>query len=219
MPSFFVPRSVTTQPSGQDHHRSPYIHKVKDPADVFVIQANASMRHGPSDSPTVGRAMQADVGAAADLHHLLAIPTTRIGAVLIKSNPARSQGVAASGGYKSTGAGMPPDGIHRFEQHPMLAERRFPALGADSSRHTQTKLPLLQKDQLTAGTMQHQLLLGTATNSSGQQGQCFRITEPGGNRWNRIRRPGLNRIKLETGSSKNRQQRRPKHWTQSRTHP
>ena len=101
----------------------------------------------------------------------------------------------------------------------MLAERRFPALGADSSRHTQTKLPLLQQNQLTAGTMQHQLLLGTGTNSSGQQGQCLRITEPGGNRWNRIRRPGLNRLKLETGSSKNRQQRRPKHWTQSRTHP
>ena len=210
---------ITTKQSGQNHHRSPHIHKVKDPADVFVIKANASMRHGPSDGPTVGRAVQADVGAAADLHHLLAIPTTGIGAVLIKGNPARSQGVAASGGYKSTGAGMPPDGIHRFEQHPMLAERRFPALGADSSRHTQTKLPLLQKDQLTAGTMQHQLLLGTGTYSSGQQGQCLRITEPGGNRWNRIRRPGLNRLKLETGSSQSRQQRRPKHWTQSRTHP
>ena len=101
----------------------------------------------------------------------------------------------------------------------MLAERRFPALGADSSRHTQTKLPLLQQDQLTAGTMQHQLLRGTGTNSSRQQGQCLRITEPGGNRWNRIRRPGLKRLKLETGSSENRQQRRPKHWTQSRTHP
>ena len=61
----------------------------------------------------------------------------------------------------------------------MLAERRFPALGADSSRHTQTKLPMLQKDQLTAGTMQHQLLLGTGTNSCGQQDQCLRITEPG----------------------------------------
>ena len=177
------------------------------------------MRDGSSDSPTVGRAVQADVRAAPDLHHLLAIPTAGIGAVLIKSDPARSQRVAASGRYKSTGAGMPPDGVHRFKQHPMLAERRFPALGADSSRHTQTKLPLLQKDQLTAGTMQHQLLLGTGTNSSGQQGQCLRITEPGGNRWNRIRRPGLNRLELETGSSKNRQQRRPKHWTQSRTHP
>ena len=138
------------QPSGQDHHRSPHIHKVKDPADVFVIQANATMRNGPSDSPTVGRAMQADMGAAADLHHLLAIPTTGIGAVLIKSNPTRSQGVATSGGHQSTGTGMPPDGVHRFKQHPMLAERRFPALGADSSRHTQTKLPLLQQDQLTA---------------------------------------------------------------------
>ena len=210
---------ITTKQSGQNHHRSPHIHKVKDPADVFVIKANASMRHGPSDGPTVGRAVQADMRAAADLHHLLAIPTTGIGAVMIKSNPTRSQGSSASGGNQSTGAGMPPDGVHRFEQHPMLAERRFPALGADSSRHTQTKLPLLQQNQLTTGTMQHQLFVGTATNSSGQQGQCLRITEPGGNRWNRIRRPGLNRLELETGSSKNRQQRRPKHWTQSRTHP
>ena len=101
----------------------------------------------------------------------------------------------------------------------MLAERRFPALGADSSRHTQTKLPLLQQDQLTAGTMQHQLLGGTGTNSSRQQGKCFRITEPEGNRWNGIRRPGLNRPELETSSSENRQQRRPKHCTQSITHP
>ena len=201
--------SVKTKPSRQNHHRRPHIHKVKDSLDVFVVEANASMGHGPSDSPTVGRAVQADVGAAADLHHLLAIPTTGIGAVLIKSNPTRSQGISASGGNQSTGTGMPPDGVHRFKQHPMLAERRFPALGADRSRHTQTKLPLLQQDQLTAGTMQHQLLLGTGTNSSGQQGQCLRITEPGGNRWNRIRRPGLNRLKLKTSSSKNGQQRRP----------
>ena len=101
----------------------------------------------------------------------------------------------------------------------MLTERRFPALRADRSRHTQTKLSLLQQDQLTAGTMQHQLLGGTGTNSSRQQGQRLRITEPGGNRWNGIRRPGLDRPELETGSSQNRQQRRPKHWTQSRTHP
>lgn len=101
----------------------------------------------------------------------------------------------------------------------MLAERLFPALGADSGTYTQTKLPLLQQDQLTAETMQHQLLRGTGTNSSRQQGQCLRITEPGGNRWNGIRRPGLNSPELETGSSENRQQRRSKHGTQSRTHP
>ena len=177
------------------------------------------MQHGPSDSPTVRRAVQADVGAAADLHHLLAIPTTGIGAVLIKSNPTRSQWISASGGNHRTGAGMPPNGVHRLKKNPMLAERRFPALGADRSRHTQTKLPLLQQDQLTAGTMQHQLLRGTGTNSSRQQGQCLRITEPRGNRWNGIRRPGPNRPEFETGSSENRQQRRPKHWTQSRTHP
>ena len=92
------------------------------------------MGHGPSNSPTVGRAVQADMGAAADLNHLLAIPTTGIGAILIEGDPTRSQGVSTSGGNQSTGAGMPPDRIYRFEQHPMLAERRFPALGADSSR-------------------------------------------------------------------------------------
>ena len=177
------------------------------------------MGHGPSNGPTMGRAVQADVGAAANLHHLFAIPTTGIGTVLIEGNPARSQGISATGGNQSTGAWMPPDGIHRFEKHPMLTERRFPALRADRSRHTQTKLSLLQQDQLTAGTMQHQLFGGAGTNSSRQQGQRLRITEPGGNWWNRIRRPGLDRPKLETGSSQNRQQRRPKHWTQSRTHP
>ena len=62
-------------------------------------------------------------------------------------------------------------------------------------------------------------LAKTRGGSSRQQGQRLRITEPGGKRWNGIRRPGLDRPELETGSSQNRQQRRPKHWTQSRTHP
>ena len=94
----------------------------------------------------MGSAMQADVGATSNLHHLLAIPTTRIGAVLIESNPAGSQGVSASWRNQSSSAWMPPNGIHRLEQHPMLSKRRFPTLGADSSRHTQTKLTLLQQD-------------------------------------------------------------------------
>ena len=107
--------SVKTKPSRQNHHRRPHIHKFKDPLDVFVVEANASMGHGPSNGPTMGRAVQADVGAAANLHHLFAIPTTGIGAVLIESNPARSQGISATGGNQSIGAWMPSDGIHRIE--------------------------------------------------------------------------------------------------------
>ena len=108
------------------------------------------MRHSPSDGPTMGSAVQADVGAASNLHHFLAIPTTGIGAVLMKGNPARSQGVSTSGGNQNTGAWMPPNGIHRLEKHPMLPNRGFPTLRANSGRHTQTKLALLQQDQLTA---------------------------------------------------------------------
>ena len=212
-------RVIKTKPSRQDHHRRPNLHEIKDPADVFVIEPNTSMRHGPSDGPTVGGSMQADMGAATNLHHLFAIPTAGIGTVLIESNPARSQGVSTSGGHKNTSAGMPPNGIHPLEQHAMLSKRRFPTLGANSSRHPQTKLPLVQQNQLTAGAMQHQLLVGTGTNSSGQQGQRLRVTQPGGNRWNGISRPGSDRSDLETSYSENRQQRRPKHWTQSRTHP
>ena len=197
----------------QTQQTIPHIHKVKDPADVFAFMTNTSMRQGPSDGPTVRRAVQADVGAATGLHQLLAIPATGIGAVLIRGQSSAIPGVSASGGNQNPGAGMPPDGVHRFEQNTMLAERRFPAFGADSSRHTQTKLPLLQQDQLTAGKMQHQLLRGRVTNSSRQQGQCLSITKPGGNRWNWIRRPGVNRPELKTGSSENHQQRRPKHWT------
>lgn len=205
--------------SRQNHHRSSHLDKLEHPADVFVIEANTSMRNGPSDGPTMGGAMQADVRAATNLHHLLAIPATGVGTILIEGNPTRSQGVSTSGGNQSTGAWMPPNGIHRLEQHPMLSKRRFPTLRPDSGGHTQTKLTLLQQDQLTAGPMQHQLLGGTRAQGGGQQGQRLCITEPGSNRWNGIRRPGLNRPELETGSSENRQQRRPKHWTQSRTHP
>ena len=182
-----MPRSVRTQPSGQDHHRSPHIHKVKHPADVFLIKANASMRHGPSNGPTMGGAVETHVGAAANLHHLLAIPATGIGAVLIKGDPAGAKRVSTPRGNQSSGAWMSPNGIHRLEQHLMLSERRLPTLRADSSRDTQTKLAVLQKDQLTAGAMQHQLLGGSRTHSSWQQGKCLRITQPGGERWNGIR--------------------------------
>ena len=145
------------------------------------------MRNGTSDSPTMGGAMKADVGATAHLHHLLAIPPTGIGAVLIEGNPAGAKRVSTSRGHQSSGAWMSPNGIHRLEQHLMLSERRLPTLRADSSRDTQTKLAVLQKDQLTAGAMQHQLLGGSRTHSSWQQGKRLRITQPGGERWNGIR--------------------------------
>ena len=130
--------------------------------------------------------MEADVGAAANLHHLLAIPPTGIGAVLVEGNPSGTKGVSTSRRNQSSGAWMSPNGIHRLEEHPMLSKRRLPTLRADSSRNTQTKLTVLQKDQLTAGAMQHQLLGGSRTHGSGQQGQRLRVTQPGGNRRNRI---------------------------------
>ena len=98
----------------------------------------------------MGSAVQAVVGATSNLHHLLAIPTTGIGAILVEGNPARSQGVSTSGGNQNTGTWMFPNEIHRLEQHPMLPHRSFPTLRANSGRHTQTKLALLQQDQLTA---------------------------------------------------------------------
>ena len=65
----------------------------------------------------------------------------------------------------------------------------------------------------------HQLLAGPRTNGSGEQGQGLHIAQPGGNRRNGISRPGSDRPELKTSSSENRQQRRPQHWTRSRTHP
>ncbi len=144
------------------------------------------MRDGPSDGPTMRSAVEADMGAAANLHHLLAIPPTGIGAVLVEGNPSGTKGVSTSRRNQSSGAWMSPNGIYRLEQHPMLSKRRLPTLRADSSRNTQTKLAVLQQDQLTARTMQHQLLGGSRTDSSRQQGQRLRITQPRGKRWNGI---------------------------------
>ena len=93
----------------------------------------------------------------------------------------------------------------------MLSKRRFPTLGADSGRHTQTKLTMLQQDQLTAGAMQHKLFGGTGADGSRQQGERLCITQPRSNRRNRISGPGSNHPQLKRCSSENRHPCRPKH--------
>ena len=140
-----------------------------------------------TDGPAMRRSMQTDMRTTRHLNHFLPIPTSGVGTVLVKSDPATTQGIPTTGSHQSSRGRMLPGRVDRFGQNAVFTKRCFPAVRANSRRHPQPQAAVIQNKQLTTAAMQNQLQTPSPQQCILQQGQCTGITHPDRLRWNRVR--------------------------------
>ena len=138
-----------------------------------------------TDGPAMRRSMQTDMRTTRHLNHFLPIPTSGVGTVLVKSDPATTQGIPTIGSHQSSCGRMLPGRVDRFGQNAVFTKRCFPAVRANSRRHPQPQAAVIQNKQLTTAAMQKQLQTPSPQQCILQQGQCTGITHPDRLRWNR----------------------------------
>ena len=110
-----------------------------------------------TDGPAMRRSMQTDMRTTRHLNHFLPIPTSGVGTVLVKSDPATTQGIPTIGSHQSSCGRMLPGRVDRFGQNAVFTKRCFPAVRANSRRHPQPQAAVIQNKQLMTAAMRKQL--------------------------------------------------------------
>ena len=150
-----------------------------------------------TDGPAMRRSMQTEMRTTRHLNHFLPIPTSGVGTVLVKSDPATTQGIPTTGSRQSTRGRMLPGRVSRFEQNAVFTSRCFPAVRSHSRRHPQPQTAVIQNKELTTAAMQNQLQSPSLQQCIRQQGQCTGITHPDRLRWNRVGCSGQHRCRID----------------------